>query len=618
MKLIFCLMMAAAMSLVAADKPNIVLIFADDLGVNDLACYGRKDHRTPNLDKLAEQGMRFTCAYAAQPICSPSRAALMTGKHPARLHLTNYLPGRPDAPTQKLLQPRIEGQLPLEEVTIAELLRGAGYATGLFGKWHLGGDGFGPKAQGFDTVVTPPAMSAPSAEEGGKGEYAITRAAEEFIEANKDRPFFCYVPHNNPHIGLRAKPELIEKNAQAFNPTYAAMIETLDDTVGLLMKKIEALGLAERTIFIFTSDNGGLHVLESPDSPATHNTPFRAGKGYVYEGGLREPLIIRWPAQISAGKVNDTPIVLTDLVPTLLEFAGVDPMKTVGPLDGVSIAKVLRGEKTAARPFFWHFPNYTNQGGRPASAVRDSDWKLIEHLEDGRCELFNIASDPSEKTDVADKEPERVAALKAKLHAWRERIGVQMPRPNPNFDAKGHDVIYVQHDSSQLTPDASFKETAAKWKGWRAAIGAATKGRKPLVTPSKGIISIPAKTATVHGTKLRYEPEPYKNTLGFWVNKDDWAEWNVDVPTPGTYEVDILQGCGNGSGGAEVQFAVGDQKFTVKVIETGHFQHFIRRSLGEVTLPIGKVNVTVKPLAKPGAAVMDLREVRLVPLEKAE
>ena len=193
-----------------------------------------------------------------------------------------------------------------------------------------------------------------------------------------------------------------------------------------------------------------------------------------------------------------------------------------------------------------------------------------------------------------------------------------MPRPNPNFDAKGHDVIYVQHDSTQLTPDASFKETAAKWKAWRMAISAAAKGQKPLVTPGKGIISIPAKTATVHGTKLRYEPEPYKNTLGFWVNKDDWAEWNVDVPVAGTYEVDILQGCGNGSGGAEVEFAVGDQKFTVKVIETGHFQHFIRRSLGEVTLPIGKVNVTVKPLTKSGAAVMDLREVRLVPVERAE
>jgi arylsulfatase A-like enzyme len=203
MKILLCFLLTAVGAF-AADKPNIVLIFADDLGIYDLSCYGRKEHRTPNLDRLAEQGARFTAAYCAQPICSPSRAALMTGKHPARLHLTNFLPGRADAPSQKLLQPRIEGQLPLSEVTIAELLRGAGYATGLFGKWHLGNQGYGPKEQGFEQVVSPPANSKPSTEEGGKSEYAITRAAEEFITANKERPFFCYVPHNNPHIALGA------------------------------------------------------------------------------------------------------------------------------------------------------------------------------------------------------------------------------------------------------------------------------------------------------------------------------------------------------------------------------------------------------------------------------
>ena len=295
----------------AADKPNIVLIFADDLGVNDLGCYGRTDHRTPNLDKLAAQGMRFTCAYTAQPICSPSRAALMTGKCPARLHLTNFLPGRADAPSQKLKQPRIEGQLPLEEVTIAELLRDAGYATGLFGKWHLGGAEHSPKAQGFDTVVEVPGKTQPSADEGGKGEYAITAAAEKFMEDHKARPFFCYVPHNNPHIPIIAKPELIASNEKAYHPAYAAMVETLDDSVGRLMEKVEALGLAEKTLFIFTSDNGGLHCLEFPGTPATHNTPFRAGKGYVYEGGLREPLIIRWPGTARPGSECAVPVVLT-------------------------------------------------------------------------------------------------------------------------------------------------------------------------------------------------------------------------------------------------------------------------------------------------------------------
>jgi arylsulfatase A-like enzyme len=207
----------------------------------------------------------------------------MTGKCPARLHLTNFLPGRADAPSQKLLQPVIEGQLPREEITIAEWLRDAGYATGLFGKWHLGNQGFSPTDQGFDVAFMPPANSDPSATEGGKSEYAITAAAEKFITEHRDGPFFCYVPHNNPHIRLAAKAELIEKYGSAFHPTYAAMIETLDDAVGRLMKKIDELGIAEQTIFIFTSDNGGLHVLESAGTPATHNTPFRAGKGYLYE-----------------------------------------------------------------------------------------------------------------------------------------------------------------------------------------------------------------------------------------------------------------------------------------------------------------------------------------------
>ena len=303
-------------------RPNIVLVLADDLGINDLGCYGRSDHHTPNLDRLAQQGMRFTCAYTAQPICSPSRAAIMTGKCPARLNLTNYLPGRPDAPSQRLLQPRIEGQLPIEEVTLAELLKNAGYATGLFGKWHLGESRFGPAEQGFDVVVSPPANTEPTRETGGKGEFLITAAAEKFIEENRDRPFFCYVPHNNPHIPLAAAAELVEKHRDAFHPVYAAMIETLDEAVGRLMAKVESLGLADRTIFVFTSDNGGLHVLESPGTPATHNRPFRAGKGYLYEGGLREPLIVRWPGTVAAGSTCDTPVVLTDLMPTLLEAAG--------------------------------------------------------------------------------------------------------------------------------------------------------------------------------------------------------------------------------------------------------------------------------------------------------
>jgi arylsulfatase A-like enzyme len=594
-------------------RPNIVLVFADDLGVNDLACYGRKDHRTPNLDRLAGQGMRFTCAYTAQPICSPSRAAIMTGKSPARLHLTNFLPGRADAASQKLLQPRIEGQLPLEEVTLAELLREAGYATGLFGKWHLGGQGFSPEQQGFEVVVSPRANTQPSADEGGKAEYAITSAAEKFIEEHKDRPFFCYVPHNNPHIPLAAKAELVQQHGDAFHPVYAAMIATLDDAVGRLMRKIDSLGLTERTIFLFTSDNGGLHVLEFPGTPATHNTPYRAGKGYLYEGGLREPLIVRWPGTVKPGSLCDTPVVLSDLVPTLLEAAGIDPAKAIGPLDGVSIARLLRGEALPARSLFWHFPNYTNQGSRPASAVRDGDWKLVEQLEDGSVELFNLAGDIGETKNLATAEPQRVEDLRRRLHDWRTSVGAQMLTPNPQFDAALHRRLYIEQDPSRLKAESTAAATEPQWQEWRKAMNAAVQGRRPIVTPAKGDIRLLAKDARVHGQTLRYEPQPNKNVLGYWTSADDWADWQFDVPAAGEYEVEVQQGCGPGNGGAEVAVEVAGQTHTFTVQETGHFQHMILRTIGSVKLPAGTATLAVKPRTKPGKAVMDLRRVVLRP-----
>ena len=597
----------------AEPRPNIVVILADDLGVNDLGCYGRKDHRTPNLDRLAKQGMRFTCAYTAQPICSPSRAAIMTGKCPARLNLTNYLPGRPDAPSQRLLQPRIEGQLPLEEVTVAELLKSAGYATGLFGKWHLGGPGFGPVEQGFDIAVSPPADTKPMLETGGKGEFAITAAAEKFIEEHRDGPFFCYVPHNNPHIPLAAAAERVEKYPDAFHPVYAAMIETLDDAVGRLMAKVESLGITDRTIFLFTSDNGGLHVLESPGTPATHNGPFRAGKGYVYEGGLREPLIIRWPGVAIPDSVCETPVVLTDLVPTLLEAAGIDPAVAVGPLDGVSMKNVLRGEPAPARTLYWHFPNYTNQGSRPAGAIREANWKLVEHFEDGSVELYDLEQDVGETNDLAPSEPARAEDLRRKLQAWRARVGARMPVPNPEFDPASHRRLYVDQDPSRLVAEATAAATEPIWKGWREAMNSAIKGRKPAITPATGDIRLHAKDARVHARTMRYEPQPNKNVLGYWTNAADWAEWEFDVAKRGVYEVEIQQGCGDGSGGAEVAVAIGGQSLNFLVQETGHFQHMIQRTIGEVELTAGKHTLAVKPRTKPGVAVMDLRRVVLRP-----
>ena len=598
-----------------ASRPNIVLVFADDLGINDLGCYGRREHPTPNLDRLTAGGMRFTCAYTAQPICSPSRAAIMTGKCPARLNLTNFLLGRPDATSQLVLQPTIEGQLPLEEVTIAELLKGAGYATGLFGKWHLGGKGFGPEEQGFDVVVTPPANPKPKqiVVGGGKGEFLITDAAERFIEDHRDEPFFCYVPHNCPHIPLAADPALVEKHRDAFNPTYAAMIETLDTSVGRLMAKVESLGLAERTIFIFTSDNGGLHMLEFAETPATTNRPYRAGKGYVYEGGLREPLIVRWPGVAKGGSTSDTPVVLTDLVPTLLTAAGIDVAKTIGPLDGVNIRPLLEGKSQPARPLYWHFPNYTNQGGRPAGAIREGAWKLVEQYEDGSVELYDLEHDVGEANDLAQSEPARTVDLRAKLAAWRASVGARMPTPNPDCDKALHDRLYVEQDPSKLVPAATAAATAPGWEAWRTAMNDVVKGRKPSVTPATGDIRLHAKDARVHAENMRYEPQPQKNVLGFWTKPTDWADWEFDVAKPGIYEVEVQQGCGRGSGGAEVAVEVDDQTLTFVVQETGHFQQMILRVIGQVELKAGKHVLAVKPRTKPGAAVMDLRRVVLRP-----
>lgn len=601
-----------SLAVVRADKPNIVLILCDDLGINDLSCYGRKDQQTPNLDKLASEGVRFTSSYCPQPICSASRAALMTGKSPARLHLTNFLPGRADATSQRLKQPVIEGQLPLEEVTIAERLRDAGYATGHVGKWHLGNAGFGPTEQGFDSSYAGKANTKPSATEGSKGEYDLTAHAEQWLDEHKAGPFFLYLAHNTPHIPFAALDEDAARHKDAFSPVYASVIEHMDRCVGRIMAKVDALGLREKTIFIFASDNGGLHVLEFPGTPSTHNTPYRAGKGFVYEGGLRVPLIIRWPGTVKPAWVSDTPVVLTDLVPTLLEAAGVDLAKQVGPLDGVSLSKFLAGGELAARPLFWHFPNYTNQGGRPAGAVREGEWKLVENFEDGKTELFNLAKDPSETTDVAGKESARVAEMKGRLAAWRVSVGAQETTPNVEFDAAKNRALYIDRDSSKLAAAPTAAEVEKRWQSWREEMNAAVKGSRAVVTPAKGDIRLLAKDAQVHGEKMHYESAPQKNTLGFWTRPEDWASWDFEVPHAGRYEVEVLQGCGN-AGGAEVNVEVGGKTLHFTVVGTGHFQNFIQRTIGTVELPAGKQTLAVKPQTKPGNAVMDLRRVVLRP-----
>jgi arylsulfatase A len=451
--------------------PNIVFILADDLGIHDLACYGRTEHATPHLDRLAREGTRFTAAYCAQPICSASRAALMTGKSPARLHLTTYLPGRADSRSQIVLHPSIEPQLRLAEVTVAEPLRTAGYATACIGKWHLGGKGFGPAEQGFDVVHPGKANTTPSDVEGGKGEWDLTAAAERFMEETKDRPFFLLLSHNSPHIPYTERSERIAARPGAFEPTYAAVIESLDATVGRVMSTLDRLGIAEQTVVVFTSDNGGLHVPELRHERVTHNGPFRAGKGYLYEGGLRIPLIVRWPGHVPARRVTEVPFLNTDWLPTLLELCGV---QAPDRLDGHSAAQFLLGRSRAPnRELFWHFPHYTNQGGRPSGAVRDGRWKLIEFYDTYDLELYDLQSDPGETRNLARDEPRRLRHLRKTLARWRTEVGAQANTPNPAAEPAAFRRLYVDFDPSQFRPTRATSEDWKRVAAWREAMDAA-------------------------------------------------------------------------------------------------------------------------------------------------
>ena len=448
-----------------ARPPNILFILCDDLGINDLHCYGRADHRTPNLDRLAAQGTRFTSAYASQAICSASRAGLLTGLNPARLHLTTYLPGRPDAASQRVLHPEIMMHVPLSVKTLPRYFKEAGYTTGLIGKWHIGAQP-GPAEHGFDFVYHPGESknTTPSAGEGGKAEYELTRETIRFIEANQDRPFVAYLGHYTPHIPYAAKPELVAQNREAFEPVYAALIETLDDTVGILLAKLEELDLAEDTIVVFTSDNGGLHVPEGGHRRVTHNTPFRAGKGFTYEGGQRVPLLVRWPGHIPAGRVVDAPVNNVDWIPTLLELAG---ECAPGDIDGVSFARGLTGGEFPSRTIFWHFPHYTNQGGRPTGAMRDGDWLLVEFYDEDKTELYHLAVDTGEARDLANAEPGRVAAMKSALEEWRVAHGAQRNLPNPEFDEAEFRKVYVDIDAGRFDPLAADEDAWDRMQEWR-------------------------------------------------------------------------------------------------------------------------------------------------------
>ena len=435
----------------SAQKPNVVLILADDLGWTDLACFGSDLHETPHLDRLAREGMKFTQNYSACTVCSPTRAALLTGKYPARLHVTDWIPGAmPDNP--KLLVPDWTKHLPLEETTLAEVFKAAGYATASIGKWHLGTEPYYPEKQGFDLNIAgtdkpqPTTYHAPwriptLTPEGNPGDYLTDRLGEEavkFIERTRDRPFFLYLPHFAVHLPLHGRADLVEKYQKKTraglrhqNSAYAAMTESLDAAVGRVRAKLAELGLSDRTLVIFTSDNGGR-------VPTTSNAPLRFGKASAYEGGVRVPLIVHWPGVTAPGSVSATPVITMDLFPTLVEMAGLPASAARTAVDGVSFAPVLRGGPPPARdPLFWHYPHHQHYqlgGAMPYGAIRSGDFKLIEFYNDLKVELYDLRADLGEKQDLAAAQPRRTAELRARLHAWRQEVGAQMPSPNPHYN----------------------------------------------------------------------------------------------------------------------------------------------------------------------------------------
>jgi arylsulfatase A-like enzyme len=461
----------------AIDRPNVVFFLIDDLGWTDTGVYGSTFYETPNIDRLAREGTRFTRFYTASPVCSPTRASIMTGKNPARLQITNWIGGEQNG---MLIQAEYLRQLPLEEITLGEAFKEAGYATGYIGKWHLGAEGFLPPDQGFDfsfavnhagqpgSYFHPyrnenwPVTNVPDLDDGEEGDYLTDRLTDEaltFIEAHRDTPFLLVLSHYAVHTPLQSKPELTEKyeskeqalpstDRPAFIPegeyattkqrqdhaVYAGMIESTDQSVGRVLELLDELDIASHTIVVFVSDNGGLSTLRrSRRGAPTANLPLRAGKGWLYEGGVRVPLIIKWPGAVEAGLAIDADATSMDLYPTLLELAGL-PMRPDQHLDGLSLVPLMGRDMDSDLVLFFHFPHYHGSGNKPSGAVQVGSYKLVEWFEDGRVELYNLDMDIGESQDLAGDEPERAAELREMLARWRPSVGARMPTPNPDWE----------------------------------------------------------------------------------------------------------------------------------------------------------------------------------------
>ncbi len=452
----------------AKNQPNVLFILVDDLGWMDLGCQGSRSYQTPNIDRLAQSAVRFTDAYASSPVCSPTRASIMTGKYPARLNITDWIPGY-DPKDRKLLGPQDLNQLPLSETTIAEALKKEGYKTFFAGKWHIGSDGYFPEDQGFDInkgghhngfppggYYTP--YKNPKLKNGPKGEYLPDRLTDEsikFMKQNKGCPFFIlqafYTVHapiqpckrllaeNTKRVSsleLRGPSSIKERNSMTKlwqdNAAYASMVQAMDENVGRLLNTLDKLKITDNTMVIFTSDNGGLSIKKTGFTP-TSNTPLRAGKGWCYEGGIRVPLIISMPGVSKPGSTCDLPVTSCDLYPTILELAGIEAMPRQHA-DGLSLASLLEGKRELERnAIYWHYPHYHRSTWTPGAAIRAGNWKLIEFYEEEKHELYNLRSDIGEKEDLTKKHPAKAKELLDLLHHWQKQLGAKSPTSNPNY-----------------------------------------------------------------------------------------------------------------------------------------------------------------------------------------
>ena len=458
-------------------QPNIIFLLVDDLGWNDVSCYGSTFYETPNIDRLAKEGMRFTNAYASCPVCSPTRASILSGKYPARLNITDWIPGR-DPKNQLLLGTKDKHELPLEEITLAESLKSVGYQTAFMGKWHLGEAGYYPENQGFDINkgghwAGQPASyfypykndrkrwDVPGLEGGKEGEYLTDRLTDEsikFIEQNKNQPFLLYFAYYNVHTPIQAKPALVKKyeqkkpqlpkdNRQDYlaeiygteskqkqdNPAYAGMVQSVDESVGKILNQLETLGLSDNTIIVFTSDNGGLTTLPAKRKSPTSVVPLRAGKGWLYEGGIRVPSIIKWPNVVQKNSICEEPITSPDYYPTILEMVGQTKI-TNQHSDGKSLLPLLKQSNNFSRnAIYWHYPHYHGSNNRPSAAIRSGDFKLIQWFENDAVELYNLKTDIGEQHNLAGEIPEKASELKNRLEEWQQGIGALFPEKNPDY-----------------------------------------------------------------------------------------------------------------------------------------------------------------------------------------